>query len=240
MRLEGKVALVVGAGGGMGTAVSALFAREGAKVVVAARREGPLRELVAAIQIRGGTAAWATGDGTTPEGAASIVEQTLRQFGRLDVLYTNLGDYAFGDHRSHETTPAEWDYLLALNLSGHFHCARAAMPELLRHGGSVVFVAATQAVYRGANSGYAAGKAGLIALTKTMARQYRTDNVRVNCICPGSIGGSQGDSDFAPPPAGLNRSAHPADVACAALYFASDESVWVTGQALDIDGGQGL
>jgi NAD(P)-dependent dehydrogenase (short-subunit alcohol dehydrogenase family) len=240
MRLDGKVALVVGAGGGMGTAVPALFAREGARVVVAARREGPMRELVAAIQAHGGAAAWAAGDGTTAEGAASIVEQTIRHYGRLDILYSNLGDYAYGDRRPHETSPAEWDYLLALNLTGHFLCARAAIPAMLGRGGSIILVAATQAVYRGANPGYAAGKAGLVALTKSLARQYRADNIRVNCICPGSIGGSHGDDDFADPPAILDRNAHPADIAHAGLYFASDTAAWITGQALDVDGGQGL
>jgi len=240
MRLDGKVALVVGAGGGMGTAVPALFAREGAKVVVAARREAPLRELVTAIQAHGGTAAWATGDGTTAAGAASIVEQTIRHYGQLDILYSNLGDFAYGDRRPHETSPSEWDYLVALNLTGHFLCARAAIPAMLGRGGSVIFVAATRAVYRGGNPGYAAGKAGLIELTRSMARQYRTENIRVNCICPGSIGGSQGEADFTDPPASLNRRAHPGDVAYAGLYFASDESAWVTGQALDIDGGMGL
>ena len=240
MRLDGKVALVVGAGGGMGTAVPALFAREGAKVVVAARREGPLRDLVSAIQARGGTATWATGDGTTTEGTVSIVEQTIRQYGQLDVLYSNLGDYAYGDRRPHETSAAEWDYLVALNLTGHFLCARAAIPAMLGRGGSIILVAATEAVYRGANPGYAAGKAGLVALTKSLARQYRADNIRVNCICPGSIGGPQGDADFDDPPPVLNRPARGADIAHAGLYFASDAAAWVTGQSLDVDGGQGL
>ncbi len=240
MRLDGKIALVVGAGGGMGTAVPALFAREGAKVMLAARRPEPLRELTGQVAARGGETAWTTGDATTSAGAAAIVAETLRRFGHLDVLYCNVGDYAYGERRAHETTEAEWAYLIGVNLSSAFLCCQAALPAMLGRGGSIVLVAATEAVRRGANPGYAAGKAGLLALTRNLARQYRADGIRVNCLCPGSIGGSRGPDDFAPPPPRLDRPAHPADVAYAALYLASDEAAWVTGQALDVDGGQGL
>jgi 3-oxoacyl-[acyl-carrier protein] reductase len=239
-RLRGKVALVVGAGGGMGTAVPGLFAREGARVVLGARRAAPLAELAAKIRARGGTADVVTGDATTPEGADSLVAGTLARHGRLDVLYLNVGEHAFGGQRAHETSPEAWRFLLDVNLTSAFLPCRAALPAMLGRGGSIVLVAASESVRRGANPGYAAGKEALIALTRNLARQYRADNVRVNCLCPGSIGGSRGEEDFGPPPPELSRAAHPADVANAALYLASDESAWVTGQYLEVDGGAGL
>lgn len=241
MRLKDKVALVVGAGGGMGIAVPALFAREGARVVLAARRAEPLRELAEAIRARGGEdVTWATGDATTAEGAAAMVAQTLQRHGRLDILYCNVGDYAYGDSRAHEMPPEGWDYLIAVNLSSGFFPVRAAVPAMLGGGGSIVLVSASEGVRRRANIGYAAAKAGLIELTRSLARQYRSDGIRVNCLCPGSIGGSQGEQDFVAPPASLDRPAHPADVAYAALYLASDEAAWITGQVLEVDGGAGL
>lgn len=239
-RMRGKVALVVGAGGGMGTAVPGLFAREGARVVLGGRRAEPLQALADKLRIRGGTAEVATGDATTPEGSAALVEQTLALFGQLDVLYLNVGDYAQGDRRAHETDPDAWRYLLDVNLSSSYFPCRAAIPAMLGRGGSIVVVSASESVRRGANSGYASAKAALLALARSLARQYRADGVRVNCLCPGSIGGSQGEGDFAAPPPTLVRNAHPADVAYAALYLASDESAWITGQMIEVDGGAGL
>jgi NAD(P)-dependent dehydrogenase (short-subunit alcohol dehydrogenase family) len=239
-RLRGKVVLVVGAGGGMGTAVPALFAGEGARVVLGGRRAAPLEELAAKIRARGGSVGVATGDAMTPDGSAGLVGQTIALFGRLDVLYLNVGDYAFGDRLPHETDPDAWRFLLDVNLSSAFYPCRAALPHMLGRGGSIVVVSASESVRRAAHPGYAAAKSALLALTRSLARQYRSDNIRVNCLCPGSIGGSQGDADFAPPPAELARPAHPGDVAYCALYLASDESAWITGQMIEVDGGAGL
>lgn len=239
-RLRGKVALIVGAGGGMGTAVPALFAREGARVVLAGRRQAPLDELAAKLRVRGGEVGVATGDAMTPDGSAALVDQTIALFGQLDVLYLNVGEYAFGDRRPHETDPDAWRYLLDVNLSSAFYPCRAALPKMIGRGGSIVVVSASESVRRGAPVGYAAAKAALLALSRRLAREYRAENIRVNCLCPGSIGGSLGDADFAPPPPNLARSAHPSDVAYCALYLASDESAWITGQMIEVDGGAGL
>jgi NAD(P)-dependent dehydrogenase (short-subunit alcohol dehydrogenase family) len=239
-RMRGKVALVVGAGGGMGTAVPGLFAREGARVALGGRRAEPLQALAEKLRARGGVAEVVTGDATTPEGSSAMVERTLAHYGQLDVLYLNVGDYAQGDRRPHETDPDAWQYLLDVNLSSAFYPCRAAIPAMLGRGGSIVVVSASESVRRGANPGYASAKAALLTLSRNLARQYRADGIRVNCLCPGSIGGSQGEGDFAAPPLGLVRPAHPADVAYAALYLASDESAWITGQMIEVDGGAGL
>jgi NAD(P)-dependent dehydrogenase (short-subunit alcohol dehydrogenase family) len=241
MRLRGKVAIVAGAGGGMGRAVPALFAREGAKVLLVARRREPLEELAGEIRARGGEARVATADLTTRAGAETMAAAALEAFGRIDVLYNNLGDAAASGIPPHETSDEDWEYLVRINLDCAFLVSRAVLPTMLRQGGgSIIHASAAQHVRLRANAGYSAAKAGLIELCRRLAREYRPHGIRVNCICPGSIGGSRGAADFDPPPATLVRPAHPADVAYAALYFASDESAWVTGQVLEIDGGASL
>jgi NAD(P)-dependent dehydrogenase (short-subunit alcohol dehydrogenase family) len=224
----------------MGTAIPAVFAREGARLLLVARRRGPLEELAHAIQARGGRAEVCAADLTTSEGAAAMAAAALAAYGRIDVLYNNLGDSAAGGVAPHETDDATWEYLRRINLDGAFLCSRAVLPAMLQQGrGSIIHAAAAERVRLRANAGYAAAKAGLVELCRRLARAYRDAGIRVNCLCPGGIGNDAGVA-FDPPPPALARGAHPADVAYAALYFASDESAWVTGQVLEVDGGRGL
>ncbi len=240
-RLAGKVAVVAGAGGGMGSATPLHFAREGAKVLLAARREEPLLTLAGEIEALGGEAAIATADLATPDGAATMAQAALDRWGRIDVLFDNLGDYAFGGRKLHETAPDEWRYLLNINVDTAYYCAHAVLPAMVAQGGgSVLFVSAARRTRREANVGYAAGKEALVGLTRTLAREYRAHGIRVNCICPGSIGDSRGAENAGLPPAALARDGHPADVALSAVYLAADEAAWVTGQILDVDGGDSL
>ncbi|MBI4212738.1 MAG: SDR family oxidoreductase [Chloroflexi bacterium] len=244
MRLRDKVALVVGAGGGMGSAVPYLFAREGAHVVLGARRLEPLEELATRIRLHltepGGNVACVTGDATTAAGCEALVRGAIDHFGKLDILYCNVGDAAFGDRAVEEIDDEAWNYLIDVNLTSNFGPVRAAVPELRRTNGCAILVSAAAAVRRAGSPGYAAAKAGLIGLTHSLAGRLKDEGVRVNCICPGSIGPSRADDDFREPPTILNRTAHPADVAYAALYLASDEAAWVTGQAIEVDGGASL
>lgn len=244
MRLAGKVALIVGAGGGMGSSVPYLFAREGANVVLGARTLEPLDALAARIgphlPAGSGEIACATGDVMTAAGCDALVSGTFDRFGKLDVLYCNVGDAAFRTRRIEEIDDEAWRYLIDVNLTSGFNAVRAAVPRLRETGGSVIMVAAAAVVRREASPGYAAAKAGLLALTSNLARRLRPEGIRVNCICPGSIGPSKGDDDFADPPVELDRPPMPSDVGYAAVYFASNESAWVTGQFLEVDGGVGL
>ena len=244
MRLQDKVVLLPGAGGGMGTAVARLFAREGARLVLVARREGPLRALESLARSEGGAATICAADAATEAGCAAMVETAVREFGRVDVLYCNMGDYAHGELELHETTPKAWDYLVGLNLRAHYLCARAAISQMLLQdppGGVLIHVAASGDVTRGSNPGYSAAKAGLMGLVRRTAAQYRDRNIRVHCIAPGSIGGDP-PPDLLPsaPPSGIRRPATSLDVAFAALYLASDESSWLTGRVIPVDGGAEL
>lgn len=240
-RLAGKVAIVAGAGGGMGSATPLRFAREGAKVLLVARRAGPLTALAREIKERGGEAAIATADLATPDGAAAMAQAALDRWGRIDVLFDNLGDYDYGGKRLHETAPDEWRYLISINVDTAYYCTHAVLPTMVAQGsGCILLVSAALRTRREANVGYAAGKEALVGLTRTLAREYRGHGIRVNCLCPGAIGDSRGAEDAGLPPAALDRDGHPADVALSAVYLAGDEAAWVTGQCLDIDGGDSL
>jgi NAD(P)-dependent dehydrogenase (short-subunit alcohol dehydrogenase family) len=241
-RLQGKIAVIAGAGGAMGSAVAFAYVREGARLLLVARRVAPLEALASQLRaaVPGAEVAVLGADLVTAEGASAMAAQAVARFGGLDVLYNNLGDSAFGSVPPHEVSDEAWDYLLRINLDGAFRCSRAAIPPMLaRSGGSIIHVSAAERVRLRANPGYAAAKAGLVELCRRLARAYRDEGIRVNCICPGGMGNDV-SAAFDPPPPTLARGAHPADVAGAAVYFASAESAWVTGQTLEIDGGRGL
>ena len=228
----------------MGTAVARLFASEGARLVLVARREPPLQEIAELARSDGGQAVICSADTTTEEGCATMVEAAVREFGRLDVVYCNMGDFAHGDLEAHETSPAAWNYLIGINLRAHFLSARAAIPQMIEQdppGGVLIHVSASADVLREANPGYAAAKAGLIEFVRRTARQYRDRNIRVHCICPGSIGGEPPPAGaLEPPPPELDRDATTLDVAYAGLYLASDESSWTTGLVVPVEGGHRL
>jgi NAD(P)-dependent dehydrogenase (short-subunit alcohol dehydrogenase family) len=228
----------------MGTSVPYLFAREGANVVIGARRLDALEALAERIRPHlpagSGELACATGDGLTADGCGALVQAAVDRFGTLDVVYSNMGEAVRGARDVEHVDDATWRYLVDVNLSSHFLVLRAALPELRRSRGSAILVAAAGSVRRGGSPGYAAAKAGLIAFVAHQARQLQSDGVRVNCICPGSIGGTRGDADFDEPAPMLPRDPHPADVGYAAVYLASNEAAMLTGQYLDIDGGASL
>ena len=238
MRLNSKVAAVAAAGGGMGSAVPMLFAQEGAKVVLAARRSGPLEELAQRIRSQGGEAVWVSADLATADGVQAMVAKAQESFGKLDIMYNNMGDSAAGQVRLADTDEETWDYLTNINLKSAYLCARYAIPAMQKNGGGVIInVSASFNVRQRGNSGYGAAKAGIIGLTQNLARAYHPDNIRVHCICPSVIRGNVEAAAIQPAAPRLDRPGGPQDVAYAALYLASDEAAWLTGIVLPVDGG---
>ncbi len=236
MRLTGKVALVAGVGKGMGRATAELFAVEGAAVVIAARHPEVLAATAAAIVERGGRVQTLCADLTVEAGAAAAVAAAQTAFGGLDILVNNAGGFFQPALGLDALAPEHWDAALSNLLRGMALVTRAALPAFVaRGGGCILNVSASLPTLLKGNPAYAAGKAGAIGLTRSLARSLHGQNVRVNCIAPGLIRLSNPGPGL--PPGGLDRFGSPLDVAHAALYLVSDEARWVTGQVLAVDGG---
>ena len=255
MRLENKVALVTGGGSGIGRATSVLLAKEGARVVVSDVREATAGETVDAIVEAGGEATVVTGDVSRTEDARAMVDAALEAFGGLDVLVNSAGvtvRNALGPGASPEES---WDRVIEVNLKGTYLVAWHAVPEMKRlGGGSIVNLASIIALVgypadlpgiTGGFNPYPPSKGGVLQLTRSLALEFAKDNIRVNCICPGYT-----ETNLTVPLTGnpellealvqrhpIGRLGQPEDVAYAALYLASDESSFVTGIPLVVDGG---
>lgn len=248
-RLSGKVAFITGGGTGIGRACAAGFAREGAQVVISGRRNEPLRSVVREIEAAGGQALAIASDITKRDSVESALAGTIEYFGRLDVVVNNAGAVVVAD--ADHTSDEEWRRVIDVNLTGAFMVSRAALPLLRKAGGgSIINIgSALGLVARKQRAAYCASKFGMTGLTKAMAIDHAHEKIRVNCICPTIVETELGMQSIAmlPDPDAerrrrsseipLGRMGKPEDVAHMAVYLASDESEWVTGAALPIDGG---
>jgi len=243
-RLEGKVAIVTGADNGIGRATARLFGREGARVVCMDIRESGKLRVDRLIQEERGEAAFVLGDAAKREDWDRAVSTALEQFGGLDILHSNAGGGSPG--KIHEVSDAEWDRVVQLNLYGLFYGARAVIPHFLQAGhGNIVFTASTHGIMgRAGGAAYCATKAAIVNLTREMAIDYGP-TIRVNCVCPGPIATSryatsseESRAEQASAVRALHRVGQPEEVAYAVLFLASDESSYITGHPLVIDGGQ--
>jgi meso-butanediol dehydrogenase / (S,S)-butanediol dehydrogenase / diacetyl reductase len=249
-RLSGKVAFITGGGTGIGRACALAFAAEGAKVAVAGRRKEPLAAVAREIQLSGGKALAVACDIVDRGAVEAAISSVAQHFGLLNVIVNNAGAVMVGT--AEETSDKDWNSVLATNLTGTFHVSRAAIPALRKAGGgSIVNIGSYLGIVgRERRAAYCAAKAGVTGLTRAMALDHARDNIRVNCVCPAIVETEMSllSLSKAPDPEAarkqriaelpLGRFGKPEDIALMAVYLASDESSWVTGTVLPIDGGQ--
>ena len=248
MRLEGKTALITGAGSGMGRLAAEVFAREGAGVVATDVAAEGLRETVRSVEGAGGTILGLEGDVGRADDVRRWVEAAVDTYGKLDVLYNNAGIFPDEDASVTNMDEAVFDRVLDVNLKGVALCCKFGLPALIRAGGGSVVNVASFVALLGCTvpqDAYTASKGAVLSLTRSLAVQFGPHNVRANAICPGPIEtpllrellrdeeARQRRLSRIP----LGRFGRPEDVVYAALYLASDESAWTTGATFVVDGG---
>lgn len=248
--LTDKVAMVVGASRGLGKAIASSLADEGCHLAICARGEGPLRETAVELEEKGVSVFAEALDVTDPAAAERFVSQTIEELGRLDILVNNVG----GNRRKTfaETTDEDWDEILDLNLGSHVRFSRAAIPELKKRSGTILFVSSIFGREAGGAglSIYNSSKSALISLAKIMAEELGPEGIRVNSIAPGSIcfpGGSwdrrwkedpEGMAKFAEESFALRRFGTAKEIGDVAVFLVSERASFITGACLNVDGGQ--
>ena len=250
-RLEGKVAIITGGGSGQGRSSVLIFAEEGAKVVIAEWNDENGKAVEAEVKKAGGEATFIKTDVSSEDAVKAMVDATMKKYGKIDVLFNNAGiGYSSSDKYNMggflDTSLKEWNDVLAINLNSVFLVTKEVLPIMLKQGsGSIINNSSMNGIIGvpGADA-YTAAKGGSVALTRVWALNYGPKGVRVNCICPGGIdtpmiapakslpGFSDGFKNYPIP-----RLGQPEEVAYAALFLASDESSYITGLILPVDGG---
>jgi Dehydrogenases with different specificities (related to short-chain alcohol dehydrogenases) len=249
MKLQDRVAVITGAGSGIGRAMALLFSREGAKIVAADVNAAAAAETAELVRAQGGQAASTAVDVTNPEQVQAMLKVALDQFGKLDILCNNAG---IGSTTTVvDCEPDEWDRVMTVNAKGVFLGCKYAVPIMIEQGGGCIINTASVAGMIGIpeRAVYCASKGAVIALTKQVAVEYVEKGIRCNCVCPGTVDSPwvgrllQGTADPEKARSALEarqpmgRLGKPEEVAAAALYLASDDAAFVTGSALVLDGG---
>jgi dihydroanticapsin dehydrogenase len=244
LKLAGKVALVTGSSRGIGKAIAALFAKEGASVIITGKDHARLQKTASEF----GNALSIPADIRKESEVQSVINKIIEKFDRLDILVNNAGVFP-KVKPLHEIPESEWNEVIDTNLTGQFRFTKAAIPHLQKNGGNIINIASNAGLKAYENfsaDAYSASKAALVLLTKTWAIEYAKDRIRVNCICPGVVETDM-TREFLSTKAlrEIQNSQYPIgrfgtvdDVARSALYFASDDSAWVTGAVLALDGGE--
>ena len=253
-RLKGKVALITGAGTGVGRASMKLFAAEGAKVVGVSRTKSNLDESLMQVEAAGGDGHVVAADLSKPEGAEKAMAEAIKTYGRVDILVNSAGvGYSWLEKSPgsmgpvDDTTPEKWAEVMAINLDSVFHMCRLAIPQMKKQGGGSIVNVTSISGFQGLPVAhtYTAAKGAAINLTRSLAITYCGDNIRVNCIAPGFIDtpmvanvmGLFNDPAMADRLTPMKRPGTPEEMAFGCLYLASDEASYCQGTVLVIDGG---
>lgn len=250
-RYDHKVVLVTGGTSGIGRATAAAFAREGAQVIIAARRENLGDEVVREIEANGGNAVFIKTDIRIPEDIDSLFQKILARYGRLDIAFNNAGLSSLGMPPAAKIAEEEWDDILNTNLRGAWLCLKHEISQMLKQGGGVIVNTASVLGVTGEYglASYCASKHGIIGLTKTAALEYAHKNIRINAVCPGPIRTEMMEAPMAQFPkmkdmliakTPMRRIAEPEEIAGAVLWLCSDASSFMTGKELVVAGGQGV
>lgn len=246
-RLKGKVAIVTGSTSGIGIGIARLFAAEGAKVVICGRREAKGQAVVDQIQSEGGEASYHFMDITVTESIEQLFADTAEKYGKIDILVNNAANVGLKDGRVDELTLEMWDAVFQSDMRGTFYSTKCVIPymEKNENGGSIINIGSMASCSGDLSStAYACAKAGVNTLTQYTALQYGKQNIRCNCVRPGLIITPENDArvpqalkDIFTSNIMVNRYGCPEDIGYMCVYLASDESSYVTGQIINVDGG---
>ena len=248
MRLDGKVAIITGAGSGIGREAALLFAREGARVIVAEVADDAGRRTVADIASAGGQAHFVHADVSKAADAESMVAAAEKTYGKLNVLFNNAGIFPTADGSVVDTDEETWDLVMRVNLKGVFLGCKYAIPALLRAGGGSLINTASFVALMGAATAqiaYTASKGGVLSMTREIAVEFARKNIRANALCPGPVDTPLLAELLSDPARRQRRMVHippgrlakASEIANAALFLASDESSYVNGAIFTVDGG---
>ncbi len=253
-RLEGKIAIVTGAGTGIGKACMEMFAREGATVVGCSRTQKNLDQTLATVRAQGGEGMVVAADLSTEAGARKLVDATLAQYGNIDILLNGAGVGYSWDKSSPgsmaavtETSAEHWHEVMAIDLDSVFYMSKLVIPVMKKHGGgSIINISSVLGVKGHPDAhAYTAAKGAMVNLTRSLCAAYALDGIRANCVCPGFIDTPMIESHislfddpvvadrFCP----MQRAGTPDEIAYGCLYLASDESTYTNGAVILMDGG---
>ena len=252
-KLDNRVAIITGATSGIGKATAKLFAQEGAKVIITGRRQDRGEEVISEIQALGGTCRFIQANHTDPEACSRVIEQTLTQYSRVNILFNNAGIVTSGTAVS--VTEEDWHATLAINVTAVWRMSRLVIPIMRKQGGGVIVNNASDWAVVGARDAlpYAVSKGAVAQMTRSMALDHAHENIRVNAVCPGDtfverwlekgyfeesdpVTREQAQAESAAD-IPLKRFADPLEIAKSVLFLASDDSSFVTGHLLLVDGG---